>query len=98
MQFKISGRHIEITDAINEYAKTKTDKLHRYFDRIQEILVVIDKHDREFETELILDIEHHGPIIAKSKREDLYASIDRVIDKAERQLTDHKNKLRNQKH
>lgn len=98
MQFKISGRHIEITDAIREYAKTKTDKLHRYYDRIQEIVVVVDKRDRIFEAEIIVDVEHHAPIVARDKNEDLYASIDGSADKAERQLRDLKEKLRDHKH
>lgn len=98
MQFKISGRHIDITPAIREYAAKKTEKLHRYFDRIQEIVVVVDTVDHRFEVEIIADIEHHDPIIAKRVENDLYAAIDATVDRMERQLTDHKEKLRNRKH
>lgn len=98
MDFKISGRHVDVTDAIREYARNKTERLHRYFDRIQEITTVIDKHDRSFEVEIIVDAERHDPFIAKKKGDDLYACIDASVDKLERQLTDHKEKLRNRKH
>lgn len=98
MQFKISGRHMEITPAIREYANKKTDKLHRYFDRIQEIVVVVDTVDHSFEVEIIADVEHHDPIIARRTADDLYAAIDEAVDRMERQLTDLKEKLRNRKH
>ncbi len=98
MQFKIVGRNIDITDPIHEYAEKKTEKLHRYFDRIQEIQVLVAQHDREFEVEVILDVEHRDPFVARHKSEDVYAGIDGIVDKAERQLTDHKEKLRNRKH
>ncbi|MFA7237677.1 MAG: ribosome-associated translation inhibitor RaiA [Phycisphaeraceae bacterium] len=98
MEFKISGRHVEITPAIHDYARKKTDRLHKYFDRIQAIEAVVQKKDRHFEVEVICDIEHHTPLVAALKAEDVYAAIDQVTDIMERQLTDHKEKLRNRKH
>ena len=98
MEFKISGRHMDITDTMREYAQRKTERLHRYYDRIQEIEAVIEKSDRLFEVEVIVDVEHAQPIMAKETSEDPYAAIDAVADKLERRLTDHKEKLRNRKH
>jgi putative sigma-54 modulation protein len=99
MEFKISGRHMEITPAIREYAEQKTSRLPRFFNRIQSIQVVIDKHDpNHFEVEIVADIEHAKDIVTKRTSEDLYAAIDKAVDKTERQLTDHKEKLRNRKH
>jgi putative sigma-54 modulation protein len=98
MEFKISGRHVDITPAIHEYAQKKTDRLHKYFDRIQSIETVVQKKDRNFEVEVICDIEHHAPLVATQKNDDVYAAIDLVTDIMERQLTDHKEKLRNRKH
>ncbi|MBI1371109.1 MAG: ribosome-associated translation inhibitor RaiA [Planctomycetes bacterium] len=98
METKVTGRHLEITPAINEYAHKKCERFRRHFDRIQEISVVIDKHDRAYDVEIIVEVEHHDPFIARGKDEDLYACIDTTTDKVERQLTDHKEKLRNRKH
>ena len=98
MEFKVTGRHVDITDAIRDYAEKKTARLSRYYDRIQAIDVVIDQRDRVFSVELVVDIEHADDIRAKVEGEDLYACIDGAVDKAERQLTDHKEKLRNRKH
>ncbi len=98
MEFKIKGKHLEITPAIREYAEKRTERLHRYFDRISEIQVVIGQLDRMMEVEVIVDVEHHDDFIAKSSLEDLYACIDQTVDKVERQLHDHKDRLRNRKH
>lgn len=98
MEFKISGRHMDITPAIETYAGKKTEKLHRFYDRIQSITAVIDRRERDFELELIVDVEHADPIIARTDHDDLYACIDVTVDKVERQLVDHKQRLRNRKH
>lgn len=99
MQIKISGRHVEVTAAIREYASEKVLKLPRYFDRVQEIDVIIDRSDHNnHAVEIITEAEHTNPFIARATGMDLYACIDDAVNKIERQLTDHKQKLRNRKH
>ncbi|MAE66037.1 MAG: ribosomal subunit interface protein [Phycisphaeraceae bacterium] len=99
MEFRISGRHVDVSPAIKEYAETKAAKLHRYFDRIQSINIVAAKHDsHSHEVEMIVKVEHADAFVAKTTGNDLYGCIDDVVDKLERQLTDHKEKLRNRKH
>jgi len=72
MEIKISGRHIEITPAIHDYAESKCSRFRRYFDRIQEITLVVDKHDRDLSVEIIVDVEHHDPFVARGRDDDLY--------------------------
>jgi putative sigma-54 modulation protein len=98
MQIKISSKHMEITPAIESYATKKVEKLRRFFDRIQQIDVVIDKARNGYTTEIITDVEHHEPFIATGENEDLYACIDLGVDRSIRQLKDHKSKLRDNKH
>lgn|SRR5690606_19645534 len=98
MEIRVSGRRVEVTDAIKQYATSKVAKLPRYFDRVQAIEVVVDKVHQEFVAEVMVDVEHRTPFIAKITGDDLYACIDQAVDKLERQLTDHKEKLRNRKH
>ena len=98
MQIKISSKHMDLTQAIEEYASRKLEKLHRFFDRIQQVEVVIDKAKNGFEAEFIADVEHHGPFVATSMHDDLYACIDLGIDRTIRQLKDHKSRLRDNKH
>lgn len=98
MEITVTGRHIEVTEPIRNYAVEKVGKLPRYFDRILEIDVVVDRHDsHEFSVEIIVDVEHANDFVGKSIGDDLYGCIDSAVDKLERQLTDHKEKLRRHK-
>jgi putative sigma-54 modulation protein len=99
MDIIVTGKHLEVTEAIRNYASTKVSKLPRYYDRIRTVDVVIDKHDhRRQDVEMIVHVDHHDPFLARVNGDDLYACIDQAVDKLERQLTEHKDKLRNRKH
>ena len=97
MDVKVTGRHVEITDAIREYAITRTAKLPKYFDRVKGVDVIADKKDRTYDVEIRVQADRHEPFIAQVAGKDLYACIDTAIDKLERQLTDHKGKIRDHK-
>ena len=94
MQVKFSSKHIQVTPAIEEYASKKIEKFPRYFNRVQQVEVVIDKSKNGYTVEIITDVEHHEPFVASSTHEDLYACLDVGIDRSLRQLKDHKSKLR----
>jgi putative sigma-54 modulation protein len=98
MQIKFSSKHMQLTPAIEDYAMRKVEKLSRFFDRIQQIEVVIDKAKNGFKVEVITDVERHEPFVATSDATDLYACIDATVDRAVRQLKDHKSRLRDNKH
>lgn len=98
MQVKITAKHVQLTPAIEEYATRKVEKLPRYFDRVQQVEVIIGKARNGYSTEIITDVEKHEPFIANSEDSDLYAAIDQGVDKSVRQLTDHKSRLRDNKH
>ena len=98
MQINIIARHVDITPTIEEYVMKKAERLPRYFDRIEAIEVIIDKSHNDFEIEVISNIEHGDPIIARSESQDMYACIDLCMDRAVRQLSDHKSRLRDRKH
>jgi putative sigma-54 modulation protein len=98
MQIKISSKHMDLTPAIEQYATKKAEKLMRYYDRISQIEVIIDKARNGYTTEIITDVDRHEPFVSSSTHEDLYACIDLVVDRSSRQLTDHKDKIRNNKH
>jgi putative sigma-54 modulation protein len=98
VEIKVSSKHMELTPAIEEYARKKSEKFPRYFDLVQQVEVVVDRAPHGYTTEIIVDVEHHNPFVAKAEHEDLYASIDLTVDRLSRQLTDHKSKLRDNKH
>ena len=99
MELNVSGRQIEITEAMRAYAANKAGKLPHYFDRVQSIDVVASRHDsHSYDVEVIVKAEHVDPFVGRAAGDDLYACIDEVVHKLERQLTDHKQRLRNRKH
>lgn len=99
MDTLITGRHVEITDAIRNHAEEKISKLDRYYDKLAKVEAVVTKPDaRLFEVELIAHIDGTDHMVATASHEDLYHGFDAAVNKMERQLTDHKEKLRNRKH
>ena len=98
MLVTVSSRHMEVTPPLKQYAEQKAGKLTKYYDRIQEVEVVIDNGKDATRVEMIVNAEHKNMFIAHHSDGDAYACIDMCIDKLERQLTDHKDKIRNRKH
>lgn len=98
MIITISSRHMDVSGALKSYAEQKAGKLTKYFDRIQEIEVVLDSRKDNVEVEMIVNAEHKRMFVAKHVGSDAYAGVDGCTDKLERQLTDHKEQIRNRKH
>lgn len=93
MDIIVTGKHLNITDAIKGYAEKKAKKLERYFDRVIRIQVNLDVESERHTAEMILSAPKGSMLIAEVTNHDIYAAIDRAVDKLERQLTRHKEKL-----
>ncbi len=98
MQINVKGKHLEITEAIDTYVRTKSAKLSRYFDKVQSITCVIEKEVNAFHVEFIVAVEHHEDFIVNYRDADVYAAIDLAIDREARQIVDHKARTRDHKH
>jgi putative sigma-54 modulation protein len=94
----VSSRHMDVSPALKQFAEQKATKLTKYFDRIQEIEVVFDAGKDSTKVEMIVNAEHKQMFIAHHDQGDAYACVDGCVDKLERQLTEHKDKIRNRKH
>ena len=94
----VASRHMDVSPALKTYAEQKADKLTKYYDRIQEIEVVFDAGKDSTKVEMIVNAEHKIMFIARHDQGDAYACIDGCVEKLERQLTEHKDKVRNRKH
>ncbi len=97
MNLTISGHHLEITPALRDYVTQKLDRVSRHFDRVIDVKVFmsVDKLIQKAE------INIHVPgkeIFAESSDEDLYAAIDSLIDKVDRQVIKYKTKQRDHGH
>ncbi|EPE4173385.1 ribosome hibernation promoting factor [Yersinia enterocolitica] len=93
MQLNITGHHVEITDALREFVTTKFAKLEQYFDRINQVHVVLSVEKVKQIAEATVHV-NGGELHASSEQEDMYAAIDILVDKLARQLNKHKDKLK----
>ena len=99
MLFTITGKHIEITEAIKSHARDKTEKLPRYFNGINQIEVIINGSEGgKPSVEIIARGEHRNVFVVTETGDDMYACIDLASHKLERQLRRKKEKQRNHKH
>ncbi len=99
MQFTITGRHIDITDAIRAHAEEKAFKLPRYYNSVNQVEVIVDGSDHgKMTVEVIARGEHSNLFVASESGDDAYQCIDLAVHKLERQLTKKKTKERNHKH
>ena len=93
MQVTITGHHLEVTEALHNYANTKLEKLNNHHDRITSVQVrlTVDKMAQIAEGTLHVSGKD---LHAEASHEDLYAAIDLLVDKLDRQLLKHKEILR----
>lgn len=97
MNINIQGRHLNITDAIKEYARKKAFNLEKYFKRISNIEMILDIEGDNHVAEMIVTVPRGHTLIGVVTHMNMYASIDLVVDKVERQLTKYKEKLHGRK-
>ena len=97
MQIIVTGRHVELTQPIEQYAIRRCDHLEKFRDHVQSIEIVLDKVHLDFEVEAKIEVAHQPTIVGKSSKEYLYAGIDQAIDKVVRQLHDWKEKIQSHK-
>lgn len=98
MQLSVTGRHVDVSDSMRKYVEDKAGKLTRYYDRIESIEVIFEQEGTHHCVELVVRSDHKDTFVAREEKSDFYEAIDLVSDKMGRQLTKHKEKLRNRKH
>ena len=97
MQIAVTVRHTSVTEEIKTYAVKKAERLLKYYDRIQEIRVLLDVAGPGYLCEMILDLEHMHDLVVRTEGTDWHAIIDETVDRMERQLIEHKDRIRNRK-
>jgi putative sigma-54 modulation protein len=97
--FNITGKHIDITDALRVHAEEKASKLPKFYNNINQVEVVIgDNQHPKVDVEVIARGEHSKVFIVNESGDDAYQCIDIAFHKLERQLRRAKTKERNNKH
>jgi putative sigma-54 modulation protein len=97
MEMTVTFRHLEPSDALKEYAMDKVSRIEKYMGNITEVHIILSHEKRAHIAEVIVHA-NRAKITATEKHEDnMYASIDLVVDKIERQVKKHKDKITSHK-
>ena len=102
MNLTISGHHLEVTPALRNYVTTKLDRITRHFDQLVDIKVLLSvenqkEKDRRQRAECNIHVKGND-MFAESSHEDLYAAVDELVDKLDRQVGRHKEKIKDHQH
>jgi len=97
MNLKITGHHVEVTPALNDYVLGKLDRVIRHFDHVTSVHVILSVAKLKQKAEVTLHVRGKD-IYAEADDADLYAAIDAVADKLDRQVVKHKEKVSNHNH
>lgn len=92
MQIDITGHHIEITDSMRDYVNQKMERVERHFDMVSNahVILSVEKQRQKAEASLLVK---GNKVFAEAVNEDMYAAIDSLTDKLDRQVKKHKEKM-----
>jgi putative sigma-54 modulation protein len=97
MNLHLTGHHVEITPAIRDYVVSKLERINRHFDNVIEVNVVmtVEKLDQRIEANVHLSGKD---IHVEAHDADMYAAIDGLVDKLDRQVIKYKERFQNGRH
>ena len=102
MNLTISGHHLEVTPAIREYVQAKLERIKRHFDHVIDIAVILTVEklpEKEKRQKAEINLHLRGKDLhVESMAHDLYAAIDALVDKLDRQVIKYKTKLQDHQH
>ena len=91
MQINLTGHHVDITPALREYVSEKFERLDRHIDNVTDVHVILSVEKLRHTAEATLYVAG-GNLFADHVEEDMYAAIDGLVDKLDRQAKKHKEK------
>ncbi len=102
MNLTISGHHLEVTPALRGYVTQKLDRIMRHFDQVVDVRVLLSvekKKEKEGRQRAECNIHVKGnDLFAESASQDLYAAVDDLVDKLDRQVVRHKDRIQDHQH
>ena len=96
MQISVTGQKFEITDSLRDYVTTKMERLERHFDHVTNLHVVLGVEKLRQKADATINLSG-TTLHADAAHEDMYAAIDALTDKLDRQIIKYKEKLKNHK-
>lgn len=91
MNLNLTGRHVDITPAMRDYVISKIDKIRRHFDHVIDVSVILSVEKLKQKAEANVHVRGKD-IFVETDSADMYASIDSLVDKLDRQILKHKEK------
>ena len=91
MQISVTGHHVDVTQPLKSYVDSKFERLERHFDNVTNVHVILSVEKLRQKAEATLHV-NGASVFADSVHEDMYAAIDALIDKLDRQVLKHKEK------
>jgi len=92
MQINLTGHHVEITPALRTYVTSKLSRLERHFEHLIDIHCILTVEKLRHRAEATVNLKG-ATLFADATEEDMYKSIDMMLDKLDRQVRRHKGKL-----
>ena len=97
MQINITGHHVEVTPALRAYVTEKMQRLARHFDQVSSINVILNVEKLQQQAEATVTAAGRT-IFATETAMDMYASIDKLVDKLDRQVRRYKDRITDHHH
>ena len=91
MNLNLAGHHVIITPAMRDYVTSKIDKITRHFDHVIDVSVILSVEKLKQKAEASVHVRGKD-IFVETDSADMYASIDSLVDKLDRQILKHKEK------
>ncbi len=93
MNLSVTGHHVDVTESMRAYVSEKMEKLTRHFDNVIDVHVIftVEKVRHKAEATIMLS---GAKLFAEATEEDMYAAIDALTDKLDRQVIKHKEKMK----
>ena len=93
MQIQVSGRQVEVTPALREYAVSKLERITRHFDHLHDVTVILGLEKLVHRAEATITAARKKVLHAEFEASDMYAALDGLADKLDSQVRKHKEKL-----
>ncbi|MDO9597829.1 MAG: ribosome-associated translation inhibitor RaiA [Azoarcus sp.] len=97
MNLNITGHHVEVTPAIRDYVSAKLDRVIRHFDNVTSVSVILSVEKLDQKAEVTVHVRGKD-IHVETTDADLYAAIDAMTDKLDRQIIKYKQKSNDHHH
>lgn len=97
MELTVTFRHLDPNDNLRNYAREKVSRIEKYLSTITEVHVILSLEKRSYIAEVIVNVNRAKIAAKEASEENMYAAIDLVVDKIERQTKKYKDKLTSHK-